>query len=114
MLSSFLSGFCISSRGRYSFVSKKEHTVHTYTHTHTHINTTMLAQIEMCKHIKMKHSVIHNMQYFIVDVGQMMMKIIILIIRKMAGLLFVTLVQLSYPPYFLPVVYPLLHDYGKC
>ena len=34
--------------------------------------------------------------------------------KKDGWVVFVTLVQLSYPPYFLPVVYPLLHDYGKC
>ena len=43
-----------------------------------------------------------------------MMKIIILMERKIVLLLLVALVQLSYPPHFLPVIYPLLHDYGKC
>ena len=103
----FLSGFCNPSRGRYFSWNKKNTQIctHWYKSAHT--------AMAMFQHIKRIHSDKHNMQYFMWDVGQMMMKIIILI-RKMVWLLFVTLVQLSYPPHFLPVVYPLLHDYGKC
>ena len=105
----FLSSFCNPSRGRYFVVKQKKNT-QICTHWWKYIHTA----IAVFRHIKKIHSDKHNMQYFMWDVGQMMMKIIILIIRKMVWLLFVTLVQLSYPPHFLPVVYPLLHDYGKC
>ena len=100
-----LSGFCNPSRGKYIFVTRN-HT-HKYILTHYRNSPIVMATFEM-------YPDKHNMQYFMWDVGQMMMKIIILIKRKIVLLLLVTLVQLSYPPHFLPVVYPLLHDYGKC
>ena len=93
-----LSGFCNIS---YALLPRKPHELidtHAFTHTNTHIH----------KYIHTyKNDTLQPTQYalsYVDDVGQMMMMIVIIIIDGFMCLVVVALVQLSYPPYFLPVL----------